>query len=281
MNTNATALSHKNEEKDRKRGLLIAFFLHGGFLLLGLLPFLSQYQAPDPEPAQFAVIDFTDFKPASREGAKPAKARASTTKKSPKSAKKPTPTKAPAPAHKPVVTSPTPNPPLPTSPTKAEKPKPTKSTQPTKTTPTPAPTEEATKEDKSESTTSNESATSDNEENATEGGSGLGKQGDGKSETGDKFGTIPGDGIFNRKVIYRADVKKITELEGKIAVDLCINRRGLVTYAKPVKEETTIADFDVVRKAVQLTTRYRFERDETAPAKQCGRLTYIFEIEEE
>ena len=99
----------------------------------------------------------------------------------------------------------------------------------------------------------------------------------GNADNGTGYGENAGSGIFNRKVTYRADVKKITKLSGTIVVELCINQRGQVVYAKPDTDASTIKDFAVIRKAVDLTTKYKFAKDYTAPKKQCGKMTYVFE----
>ncbi|MEO1626011.1 MAG: hypothetical protein AAFV25_12705, partial [Bacteroidota bacterium] len=272
-------------------GLIIAFFIHVGILILALMPLISHLQTPEPERAEFVVMDFTDFKPASKEGAKPQKVsnkqkrQKKQTKRSvpktkpvPKPNPKPVP---PAPTKK-VLTSSEPNPPVKTSPTKVEMPseRPLETPKPVEET-APAPVEQKPDAEVAETAPASESSASDASKSSSNSSNGTGKTGNGKLDKGKNNGEVAGDGIFSRRVIYRADVKKITELEGKIVVELCINREGRVVYAKPDKAASTIRDNDVIRKAVGLTTKYKFERDYTAPAKQCGKLTYIFDIEKE
>jgi hypothetical protein len=88
-----------------------------------------------------------------------------------------------------------------------------------------------------------------------------------------------GDGIFGRRVIYRADVKKITEREGTVVINLCVDRRGLVTHAAFNKDNSSIHDSEYVRRAMDVASDYLFEKDFSAPATQCGKLTFIFHIE--
>ena len=273
------------EKKDRKRGFFISFFLHTAIIAVGLLPFLSSDSEVQQDNTQFVVLDFTDFKPASSEGAAPAKSKAVQQQK--KSVKKSVPMAKPVPKPKPapetpkrkVNTAPSKERPVESHPTKNEtvKEQPMEKPEPREDIPK-TPTEAKTDEDAVKKTTATSNASEATKKSSKETGAGKGKKSDGKHNHGINVGDFEGDGIFNRRVIYRADVKKITKQEGKIVVNLCINREGKVFYAKANKDASTIKDYNVVRKAVHLTTRYRFERDYTAPEKQCGKLTYIFEM---
>jgi len=283
MNANTINLQ---EEKNRKKGFYISVGLHILLLLLALFPLLSNMQLEEPEQAEFVTIDFTDFRPASREGARPQAAKATAKKKQAKKSvpkATPVPKPKPAPESKPkkVLTSSAPEVPIKTSPeTKPtveeaplEKPVP-EDVDPK----APTETEEAAEETDAKEATGS-SAKSD-EKTSAESGEGKSDKSDGKADAGINWGEVTGDGLFSRRVIYRADVRKITEEEGKIVVRLCVDRGGKVVFAQN-DDATTIEDNAIIRKAIQLTTRYRFEKDYTAPAKQCGKLTYIFEIEKE
>ena len=105
---------------------------------------------------------------------------------------------------------------------------------------------------------------------------------DGYADYGDGYGgsEVLGEGIFGRKVIYRANVKKITEREGKMSMKLCVDRQGNVTYSEFLRDGSTIFDPNLVAKAEATAAKYRFEPDPTAPARQCGKLTFIFRIED-
>ncbi len=107
---------------------------------------------------------------------------------------------------------------------------------------------------------------------------GEGNQGDnitGKSLGEKDFG---GDGIFGRKVIYRAPIANAAVENGVIAVNVCINRMGYITHAIIYNDKTTIKDKDLLHQALEIASDYRFEKDFTAPDIQCGRLTFIFKI---
>jgi len=48
-----------------------------------------------------------------------------------------------------------------------------------------------------------------------------------------------------------------------------------VTYAKVQEQGTTIYDEELLQDAELLFKRYRFEKDFDAPAKQCGKYSFI------
>ena len=114
-------------------------------------------------------------------------------------------------------------------------------------------------------------------------GTGTGNQGNrsgvGNNGTGMRIGAIAGDGLFNRKVIKRAEVAKIAVVEGKVVVNLCVDQLGNVVYAEYDPKYSTIRDKSVLAKAEDCAKRYVWNRDSTAPKEQCGRLTFLFEIE--
>ncbi len=279
MNANVFA----TERKDRKKGMFVSFFLHLSIIAIGLFPFLTNnpFQQPD-ETAEVVLVDFTDFKPASKEGAKPKAAKADTkakqnTKKAvPKAKPVPKPKPTPVKTKKPVLTAPQPEIPIKTTPKVDKAPKESPIEKPTPVE-VPDATEDTDADEAEDAKDAKDASSSASTASSSEEGSGTGSQGNGTHSTGTNWGEMMGDGIFNRKVIYRADVKKITRKAGVIVVNLCINRDGRVVMAKAKKDECTIRDNDIIRKAVNLTTRYRFERDASAPSKQCGKLTYVFE----
>ncbi|MEM1322506.1 MAG: hypothetical protein AAGG75_19740 [Bacteroidota bacterium] len=97
--------------------------------------------------------------------------------------------------------------------------------------------------------------------------------GDGNSGTsGDDF---DGDGLLRRKVIYRANLDDIIQKVGKIVINLCVNRDGKVIYAKINRDESTITDRAVLRKAEAAAQKYRYEKDYTVAERQCGKLSFI------
>ena len=99
---------------------------------------------------------------------------------------------------------------------------------------------------------------------------------------GDEEGNagLDGDGVLSRRIIFRKDITKVAEQSGVIAVNVCVDRNGRVTDAKYNEEYTTIEDLDLVKRALYIASDYRFEVDYSAPKKECGMLTFIFDVPE-
>lgn len=91
---------------------------------------------------------------------------------------------------------------------------------------------------------------------------------------------LEGDGIITRRIIYREDISRMAKENGKIVLNICINRDGKVESVAYNREKTTITDKDLIRQASEIASRYRFETKYSAPRKECGQLTFIFRIEE-
>jgi len=125
---------------------------------------------------------------------------------------------------------------------------------------------------------------SDEETHAEGGGEGSPIEGnqDGAATAGDGGGGdgLEGNGIITRRVIYREDISKAAKVNGKIVLDICINRQGRVEYAAYDPDKTTITDKEIIKEATYLALKYRFEEKYNAPKRECGELTFIFRIEQ-
>ena len=126
---------------------------------------------------------------------------------------------------------------------------------------------------------------SDTETNASGGGNGSPIEGDqdGAAMDGDGGGGdgLEGDGIITRKVIYRENITSVAKMNGRVTLDICIDRAGKVIYAAYDPEKTTITDNEIIKQATHLAIRYRFEAKYNAPKKEGGELTFIFRIDED
>lgn len=91
---------------------------------------------------------------------------------------------------------------------------------------------------------------------------------------------LEGDGIITRKIIYREPIAKVAKVNGKIVLNIAINRQGIVEYVAYDQELTTITDRAVIKEATEIAARYRFETKYTAHKREWGKLTFIFSIEE-
>ena len=118
---------------------------------------------------------------------------------------------------------------------------------------------------------------------AGEGNQGSSERGDsdfdGKADSGVSPSDFDYDGLLSRKVIRRADVKSLIKKTGRIVINLCVNRDGQVIYSKVDKEATTLTDPRLIHKAESTAMRYRYEKDYTVAPRQCGKLSFIVDIE--
>jgi len=122
------------------------------------------------------------------------------------------------------------------------------------------------------------------EETVSQGGSAAtAENGDsaGSAESGEDEGYpgMDGTGVITRRVIHREDITRVARYSGVIAVNLCIDRRGYVVAIAKNAERTTITDVDLVKKALEIATEYRFETDYSAAKRECGVLTFVFDID--
>ncbi|MBP6235808.1 MAG: hypothetical protein KA270_13175 [Saprospiraceae bacterium] len=88
-----------------------------------------------------------------------------------------------------------------------------------------------------------------------------------------------GDGIFGRRVIYRdlSVVSNAVNGSGKVAIKVCINRAGLVTFVELINHETTERNRENLKLYMKAARTYKYQPDLTAPKEQCGKLTFIVE----
>ena len=99
----------------------------------------------------------------------------------------------------------------------------------------------------------------------------------GQDGKGIRWGDFAGDGLFNRKIVKRANVGAIATEPGRVVVNLCVDRLGKVIFTKLDEINSTIKDLTICSKAVDCAKQYVFDEDLSAPREQCGRLTFIFE----
>lgn len=115
-----------------------------------------------------------------------------------------------------------------------------------------------------------------NVENANDGESDGENDGEGIADGG-----IEGDGVISRRIISRSDISQVAFESGIIVVDVCINRQGRILTAANNSDSTTMTNMDIIREALDLVVDYRFESDYSAAKRECGSLTFIFDVEED
>jgi hypothetical protein len=283
----ASNINLEQEKKEQKKSRMIAFFFGASLVALALLPLMNNMKPDETKYESVVTIDFseTKFEKASKKPAESGKKGGEV--KPEKTEKLPVPEVTPPPPAPPVVTTPKPAPPIKTAPKKV--PTPPKKT-PTKvvTPPTKPADKVATPADAKTSTP--EKTTTPSPKNESGSGNGAGTKGNGKASSssdgddvtpgeGDDGMDFSGNGIFGRRVTYRANVKKLAQEEGKIVVNLCVNRVGRVVYAENNEDLSTIKTKSLIQKTINATKKYRFDKDYTANEKECGKLTFIFELD--
>jgi hypothetical protein len=103
---------------------------------------------------------------------------------------------------------------------------------------------------------------------------GIGKDGKGLMGWDGKMD----DGLLSRGLVQRANIGQLATQEGRISIFICVSRDGLVLSTKYDLAGSTLKDPDFIRKAEACAKSYIFARDESAPEKQCGKLSFSFVI---
>jgi hypothetical protein len=80
------------------------------------------------------------------------------------------------------------------------------------------------------------------------------------------------EGITGRKVLNAPSVD--SKDTSKVAIKICVNQGGVVTYAEIIPGETTLKDKTTLIKYLKAARNYTVQPDKTAPKEQCGKLTY-------
>ncbi|MDX1478782.1 MAG: hypothetical protein R3301_13810 [Saprospiraceae bacterium] len=246
-----------SEARNKKTSMRISVGLHTALLVLGLIPLTSSITMDDQDDIVVIPIEFAEFAQSNDEGLQ---------------AKSPVPD----PEVKPVVEAQEVEPDIVEAEEIQDVAQVTEQVEEVES--------EIVEETVEEVAASEDNVTSDDTESATEGGSDA-TLADGDIEGSDVSGAdagqkgLDGDGVITRQIIYRQDISQAALHSGKIVVDLCIDRRGRVLSVANNGEGTTITDMDMVRQALEIATGYRFETDYSAARRECGSLTFIFDIE--
>jgi hypothetical protein len=86
------------------------------------------------------------------------------------------------------------------------------------------------------------------------------------------------EGVFGRKVMKRPNIKGLTKEKGRIAIKVCISQEGTVIASKYLPKFSSIIDSKLIVASMRAVRYYRFDVDYTAPKKQWGKLTFVFDI---
>ncbi len=250
----------KTQKVTEKKSLQWSFGVHAGLLLLGLLPIAHQIAKVEPK-EYFVELGYQEIPQVVQSGSEGLQARSPIYNEQPE----------------PTTDKPT------------KDPVPVEETQPVTETTVAKDVSEVqsdvvTKDDTEVTATENNGNGADAETHADGGGEGSPIPGDqqGAATAGNGGGGdgLEGTGIITRRVIYREDISTIAKINGKVVLNICINRQGRVVYAGYDPDKTTITDHDIIMQATDLALKYRFEEKYSAPMKECGQLTFIFSIDE-
>lgn len=245
---------------NKKKSMLISIGVHAAILLIAMIPMASQLHVELAEEEMYVIpVEFAEFAQSSTEGLKAA-------------------SQVRDPELKPVVEDKHVEPDVVEAEIVSEVPQITEEAEPIES--------EIIEDTPSEVVASEDNKTGEAEETASSGGSeataaegdsqGTDSEGEDEGQTG-----LDGNGVITRRVIHREDVTKAAEYSGIIAVNLCIDRRGYVVAVSKNAERTTIEDSDIIRKALNIAAGYRFEVDYGAAKRECGVLTFVFDIDDD
>jgi outer membrane biosynthesis protein TonB len=246
----------------RNKSFQWSFGLHFGLLLLGFLPFYHHLVKPAPVEYTMEIGYQEDVPEVQQSGSEGLQARS------------------PIYNEEPEPTMDQPN----------EQPIPVDESEPVEQTTVAENNAEVTSDVTTEETESDVAASetsangTDTETHADGGGNGSPIEGnqDGAANAGDGGGGdgLEGDGIITRKIIHREDITQIAKVNGRVTLNICIDRAGRVISVAYDAEKTTITDPAIIKRASYLANQYRYEANYSAPARECGQLTFIFSIED-
>lgn len=113
------------------------------------------------------------------------------------------------------------------------------------------------------------------------GGTGAGGAGDntgvGQNGKGLEWG-VGIDGALDRELAVRANVGALAKNPGKVSFMICVDRAGKVISAKYDLAGSSLRDPDFAKLAEDIAMSYVFKEDQSAPEKQCGKLTFVFKL---
>lgn len=261
-----TVKKEQEEKKDKRRGLFITFTVHTAILLLALFPIVTAMeQAEDTEVlvsmARIQIEPQTQFVVNANKNVRKGSSNKSPKTKVETPKPEPTPPAPPKPEPAPVETVDKIEAPAVTSGNEPDAPVQVDKVPQQKPDLTPTPVNNTPSGKPSDTNTPGGHASTNT--NAS---------GDGGNDN------FLRDGVFGRRVKYRPNIKGLTKQKGKIAIKVCVSRQGTVIASKYLAKYSTLDDAQLVAKAIRAARRYKFDRDYTAPEKQWGKLTFIFDI---
>lgn len=282
------------EQKNRRKGLMLAFWIHAGVVVAAMIPLLSTTFADTEETklaenTTYVTFDFTQKKtdfdlsgrrtkvaagPKKPAEARPAEVIPKPTDHQPEQAAEPD-------VQEQVITTPDPVQPIkitipPIRPSIGTASKPDPRPAPVPPTPAPVASKPDPKPSAGEPSKGPVTGTSSGNGTASNSGSNGGDNSNVSGTGGDAAGAF--NGIGGRRVLARPDMRERSNKEGKVSVDVCVNRQGVVESVRYRSKGSTTADPALVKKAEEYAWKFRYEASATAPATQCSYLTFVFRL---
>ncbi|MDX1684184.1 MAG: hypothetical protein R3275_03050 [Saprospiraceae bacterium] len=84
-------------------------------------------------------------------------------------------------------------------------------------------------------------------------------------------------GLTGRKVVYKPEILDRTQKEGRVVVEICVNKTGEVISAQYTQRGSNTTDSYLVELAENAAYKWRFTRSELP--RQCGVITIDFRLE--
>jgi TonB family protein len=69
-----------------------------------------------------------------------------------------------------------------------------------------------------------------------------------------------------------------SQSEGKVVVEITINRDGTVTTARAIEKDSTIQDYVFWEASEDAALKTRFNAERSVPEPQAGKITYVFSL---
>lgn len=262
----------EKEEENKKRGLLITFFVHAVVLCLAILPLMSATENLELAENTIEFTDFDDiiieepdvqFVDNVNDKARKNESNEQSETKEDQPTPEPSPAPEPLPEPSPVETVEDDEAPV-VTPVETPNDKDVQLDEtPPKVDPTPNPKPIPAKPSGTASDKNKPGGNATNNTNA----SGDGGDDDSLQE-----------GVFGRKVMKRPNVKGLIKTKGRIAIKVCVSQEGTVIATKYLQKLSTINEAQLIAAAMRAARRYKFDVDYTAPKKQWGKLTFVFQI---
>lgn len=87
-----------------------------------------------------------------------------------------------------------------------------------------------------------------------------------------------GGGLSDRGVVSKPTIRDNSQKTGKVRVNVCVNNSGKIVSAVYTQKGSTTTDSHLKSIAISNAKKYKFTPDPMAADKQCGHITFTFEV---